>query len=419
MANCKGSPPQQVADTTLHIPLGGNTWAAGVVGDDSKWISNTGITNWTDSTLTFNTWLRVNKTGTLQLKLNASAANNSRLRVTIGNTSKEIAVPQGSVQWLAVGEFAITDTGYVNIKLAGISKEGARFPNIREYEITGTVVNEKTAYVKSNEGNYFYWGRRGPSVHLNFSYPDSVKAQWYYNEVTVPVGQDVIGSYFMATGFGEGYFGIQVNSDKERRILFSVWSPYNTDNPGAIPPDMRIELLKKGKDVHTGEFGNEGSGGQSYLIHHWKAGITYKFLLGGTPDGNGATTYTAWFFDPEQGKWMLVASFKRPKTNTYLKRFHSFLENFIPEQGNKERRVEFGNQWIVDSKGTWIEVNKAVFTYDNTAAMGYRMDYAGGMAGKSFYLKNAGFFNQYTAYRSVFTRPLQNKKPKIDFTALP
>ena len=30
----------------------------------------------------------------------------------------------------------------------------------------------------------------------------------------------------MANGFGEGYFGIQVNGPNERRVLFSVWSPF-------------------------------------------------------------------------------------------------------------------------------------------------------------------------------------------------
>jgi hypothetical protein len=34
--------------------------------------------------------------------------------------------------------------------------------------------------------------------------------EWFYSELTVPEGSDVIGSYFMANGFSEGYFGIQV-----------------------------------------------------------------------------------------------------------------------------------------------------------------------------------------------------------------
>ena len=102
-------------------------------------------------------------------------------------------------------------------------------------------------------------------------------AEWFYNEITVPAGNDVIGSYFMADGFKEGYFGMQVNSPTERHILFSVWSPFQTDDPASIPEDKKIILLKKGANVHAGEFGNEGSGGQSYLNYNWKAAILMSF----------------------------------------------------------------------------------------------------------------------------------------------
>ena len=102
--------------------------------------------------------------------------------------------------------------------------------------------------------------------------PDAVnEIVYFYNEITIPEGEDVVGSYFMANGFAEGYFGIQVNSSSERRILFSVWSPYKTNNPREIPEDQRIRLLKKGEQVHAGKFGGEGSGGQSYRKYLWKA----------------------------------------------------------------------------------------------------------------------------------------------------
>lgn len=173
----------------------------------------------------------------------------------------------------------------------------------------------------------FYWGRRGPSVHLSYETPDK-DIQWSYSEITVPEGEDTIGSYYMANGFAQGYFGMQVNSPTERRVLFSVWSPYETDNPNEIPEDSRIILLGKGQGVTTGSFGNEGSGGQSYKVFNWKAGNTYRFLLKGEPSVNNSTDYTAYFFAPETEKWTLIASFRRPHTFTYLKRLHSFLENF-------------------------------------------------------------------------------------------
>ena len=229
----------------------------------------------------------------------------------------------------------------------------------------------------------------------------------------------MIGSYFMANGFGEGYFGIQVNAPTERRVLFSVWSPFTTDDPKSIPENQRIIMLQKGPGVYTGEFGNEGSGGQSFLRFNWKAGVTYKFLLKGEPVGANHTVYTAYFFAPETGHWSLIASFKRPNTSTYLKRFHSFLENFIPDQGDQTRRVLFGNQWIADASGNWTELNRAVFTYDNTAAKGYRMDYAGGVTNGYFFLKNCGFFSEHTTYRTVFERPKSNQPPAVELEKLP
>src|SRR5690606_40657805 len=120
----------------------------------------------------------------------------------------------------------------------------------QSYRITGNqeLINS-AKYVADNEGNYFYWGRRGPSVHLSYTTPADKDIEYCYNEITVPEGEDVVGSYYMANGFGEGYFGIQVNSATERRILFSVWSPFHTDNPKEIPDDEKILLTAKGADV--------------------------------------------------------------------------------------------------------------------------------------------------------------------------
>ncbi len=60
--------------------------------------------------------------------------------------------------------------------------------------------------------NWFYWGRRGPSGHLNYDTSVGNNVSYYYSEITIPIGYDIVGSYFMANGFDQGYFGIQVNS---------------------------------------------------------------------------------------------------------------------------------------------------------------------------------------------------------------
>lgn len=401
----------------VHIPVGGNTWASG--DKTGGRITNKGIENWSNTKTTFTTYVRVNNKGSLKVWVNVEVPNGkSKIEVSIKGDSKIINTGSNETKDYYAGEWKIPDTGYIAVKLKGLSKTGEVFGNIKMLTLEGSVINEHTAFTPNNEGNFFHWGRRGPSVHLNYKIPENTNAEWFYNEVTVPKGQDVIGSYFMADGFGEGYFGMQVNSPTERHILFSVWSPFKTDNPNEIPEDQKIELLKKGKGVHAGEFGNEGSGGQSYLNYMWKAGTTYKFLLHARPEGKDHTTYTAYFFTPEDGNWHLIASFRRPATNTWLKHLYSFLENFSPDQGDKERSVLFGNQWICTPEGNWIELNKMRFTADNTGRKGYRMDYSGGVKGDEFYLRNCGFFNDYTPIDSWFERPFLSKKPEIDLGKL-
>jgi Domain of unknown function (DUF3472)/Domain of unknown function (DUF5077) len=411
---------QTTAPDSIVVPLGGNAWRTDkdTIGGN---ISNDGIVNWSNPEASFTAYVRFGKPGKFKMYLYLSVpkGDTSFIYVTVGGVKHLVGLMGSETTYHKAGEWNVTDTGYVPITFKGHPKHGNIYANISSIKLTGEAVNSKTNYVKNNDGDFFYWGRRGPSVHLGYTVPDGVNAEWFYNEVTVPKGNDVLGSYFMADGFGEGYFGMQVNSPTERHILFSVWSPFTTDDPKAIPDDQKIIMLKKGDNVHTGEFGNEGSGGQSYMNYMWQAGNTYRFLMHAKPDGKGRTEYTAYFYAPELGKWQLIASFSRPKTDTYLKHLHSFLENFEPEQGTKTREVHFNNEWICDNNGKWTELTKARFTGDNTAVKGYRMDYAGGTQDGSFYLKNCGFFNHYTPRNTFFERPAGGKKPDVDFSKLP
>ena len=401
------------------VPLGGNTFKTDPDLQGGK-INDKGIVDWIDDMVDFETYIYFTRPGKVKVWLvTAAPAGTNTITFSDYNASKNIKVSGTAPKEYFAGEYSIEDTGYATFIIEGVSKTGKQFANIQSLKLEGSAINESTAFVKNNEGNFYYWGRRGPSVHLNYPTPANVDVEWFYNEITVPEGEDVLGSYFMATGFGEGYFGIQVNSSTERRILFSVWSPFSTDDPKSIPEDQKIKLLKKGEQVYAGEFGNEGSGGQSFLKYNWQAGNTYKFLLHGSPDNFGLTTYTAYFFAPEKNEWKLIASFRRPKTNTYLKKLHSFLENFLPEYGNEERTVLFSNQWVCDAKGKWYELNKAKFTGDNTARKAYRLDYAGGISNNAFYLRNCGFFSNRTNLDTIFERMPNNQKPEIDFDKLP
>jgi hypothetical protein len=398
---------------TIFIPTAGNTW---VTNNTKDKIDKTGIIVWEDSESILTTYFKVDKTGYVDIAfLGSCADSSSTLAFAMNGQSYSIMVNNANEDTIKIGRFAISKIGYQQLNMQGVNKTGEHFPIIKGFFVNGTCINQQTIFVKDD----FYWGRRGPSVHLKYKDPAETEVVYFYNEITVPKGEDVIGSYFMANGFAEGYFGIQVNSEKERRILFSVWSPYKTDDPGEIPEDYRIKMLAKGERVHTGEFGNEGSGGQSYWKFMWQAGNTYRFLLKGEPSENNSTDYTAWFYAPELAKWKLIASFRRPKTTTYLKRLHSFLENFVPNTGYKSRMLYYTNQWVYDTNNQWQEITQATFTADATARKGARVDYFGGANGNQFFLKNCGFFNTKLNIGSSLNRTAAGNPPHIDFTSLP
>lgn len=416
-SDSKRAPSENLSSFNLEyshrIPAGENSWVSG--NTEKGIIKNEGIANWSESDNKITSYFRVNGTGELQLGLRIRVPNgSSKLKVSVAGESKIIKVDNSEFIDLGLGTFNIEAPGYQSMEIIPIEKTGKEYAEIAEILVGGPAAAKELNYVEDN----FHFGRRGPSVHLRYQYPEEKEVLYFYNEIEVPEGEDVIGSYFMANGFSHGYFGIQVNTETERRVLFSVWSPYDTQDPNEIPEDYRIQLLKKGENVTTGEFGNEGSGGQSYKVFPWKAGSTYKFLLKGEPAGDNYTDYTAHFFAPEVGEWQLVASFRRPYTDTYLGDLYSFLENFVPSTGDTPRKALYKNQWIYDNQGNWTESTKIQFTADATARAGHRKDFSGGVLNGAFFMQNCGFYDEYTEMDSWFEREATGTPPKIDFESL-
>ena len=363
--------------------------------------------------------------GKVEFSLAVAADSDSKLRLANRDSILESDVSASrEFQSVSLGPFEVMN-GYQRFEFS-LPPETETYVSVRNVVIHSDNREQDLTYVKSNDGNMFYWGRRGPSVHLRYEVP-SQRLSYAYTEVTVPDNNDVLGSFFMANGFGQGYFGFQVNGPSERRVLFSVWSPYKTDNPRDIPEDQRVEALARGADVRIGEFGNEGSGGQSFLIFPWQSGKPYRFLTKVAPGKDGSTTYTSWFGVPTSAnanktpgtEWRLIASFRRPKTETNLTGFHSFLENFQPSTGHLQRQVHFGNVWVCDLEGTWHECTRARFSVDATGGGGHRLDFAGGSKEETFFLKNCGFFSETGKPGERFKRNASKQPPKINFDELP
>ncbi len=398
-------------DKIYEVKLSGNAYVTSFPSGAA--ITTNGLEKWTDSRSTIQTYIYFSQPQTVKLFIKGNTKGHSTYLVSFQNKKVKLEV-NNNVGEISVGKFKVKQPGYYPVTLQGLRKTDDEFGRIVSFMVQTN--DEHLVYVHDFSD---YWGRRGPSVHLNYSLPTDT-IEWFYNEVTVPKEGEVVGSYYMANGFGEGYFGMQYNSEKERRILFSVWSPFDTQDPASIPDSLKIKVLRKGEGVHIGEFGNEGSGGQSFLRYNWKAGNTYKFLTHIKPDGNGNTIYTSYFFATDENRWRLIACFLRPQTHVYYSHAHSFLENFIPEQGYRTRQVFFGNQWCRSKGGKWIEVTGSKFSYDATAKAGVRLDYGGGYDEKSnrFYLKNGGFFFESTPFGSIFNRREEKAPPVIHFNEL-
>ena len=255
------------------------------------------------------------------------------------------------------------------------------------------------------------------SVHLAYPLDKEIKAEWFYNEITVRT--EPLYSYYMACGFARGYFGIQVNSPAERRIIFSIWDSGNEAvDRSKVADEDQVKLLAKGDGVVASGFGNEGTGGHSHMVYPWERDTTYKFLVHAEPVqiGKGKQTiYSGYFWFPEKRTWGLIARFRAPKDGNYLSGLYSFNENFGGDNGQLLRLAEFGPSWVRNSDNKWQELESASFSCDATGRAKDRLDFAAGVAKSGrWYLSNGGFVKNGIAYKDPLPpRKFHGKPPEL------
>ena len=301
------------------------------------------------------------------------------------------------------GEVQIPHTGYWRFALRGTRKSGMTFGAPVALTISGAAAQE----AKVNRSKW----RSPASVHLGYPLPPDFKAIAAYAEVTATA--DPIHTYYCALGFRRGYFGMQINSAKERRIIFSVWDSGNEAVARSkVAAEDRVQLLAKGDGVYTDSFGNEGTGGHSHLVYSWKTNQPQKFMVTAKPDGTH-TIYSGYFFFPETKRWGLIASYRAPRDGAYLSGLYSFSEVFGADYGQQSRRAEFSRQWAQSAGGAWTELLTARFTHTARNEPLVRPDWGGGVLGDRFYLANGGFRPERLTYGDILTRaPSKEGSPK-------
>ena len=249
------------------------------------------------------------------------------------------------------------------------------------------------------------------SVHLGYPAPEGVA---FYNEMTVEKSAD--GTYFMAAGWGKGYFGIQELANGKKLVLFSLWDPTSGDDPRKVDETKRVKMLHKDDAVRVQRFGGEGTGGQSFFDYEWKTGETYRFLVTAKPDGDTRTAYSGYFFVPEKKEWKHLVTFSTLTKGDLLKGCYSFVEDFRRNKVSttKERRAVFGNGWVKPAKGEWVPLDKARFTADANPVL--NID-AGATAGGSYFLATGGDIeNKTTKLKEQIARDKEKvgAKPPAD-----
>jgi hypothetical protein len=416
--------PAQIDDQTtvpsaaMELDIPARTAFSTIEGEHFRRHKDGSVSGWSSPVAWFG---KLNQAGELFVDLSLLAdAPTNRLRLQINATvgdwghSYLLSCPAGAKS-VRFGPFDIPESGFHRLILA-VDGDGER-PGLKSLRLSGPAA--EAAHFTLVER------RNAASVHLGYPVPDYAKddVEWFFCEVTPRT--EPLWTYYEATGWHRGYFGMQVNSPTERRIIFSVWDSGNEAvSRDKVAAEDRVQLLAKGEDVYAGGFGNEGTGGHSHLVYDWELGDTFQFLLQAKAEGS-FTTYTGWFYFPEKKAWGLIASFKAPFDGKLPRGLYSFNENFSGANGHLQRICEFHNQWIRTSSGEWIELKEARFTHDGTGKEN-RLDRSAGVNGDRFYLANGGFVEDenptavFTAYdllkraASKSGHPLDKDLPSVD-----
>ena len=367
-----------------------------------------GIVGWASSSTSIQWYGKAREAGTVDVRLRIKGNDDGEatLLFQIGRktTQRAIKIKQSEETMVAFDSFPIPSTGYHAFRLSRVDLQKNNPPSmdILKLELSGENASNMHFNLKSR--------RNAASIHLAYPVRNDMGVAAFYCEMTAL--EDPVHSYYMACGWHRGYFGMQVNSPSERRIIFSVWDRGNEPtDPSKVENEDRVKLIKKGDGVFTGRFGNEGTGGHSHLKYPWKTDSLQKFLVTAKPKDETHTVFSGYYFHPDSQQWMLISSWSTPGEGGYMRGLYSFSENFVGRNGHLLRKALYGNQWILDSKDTWHEQTTAKFSHDPTGRED-RLDRYMGLEQGQFFLSHGGFLDGFTAYGTLFQRPASGTRPK-------
>lgn len=208
--------------------------------------------------------------------------------------------------------------------------------------------------------------------HLWWNLEGQKDATCLYGEITVLATHPAI--YYCGANWhpGEpagGYCGIQDNSARERRTIFSIWD---------TSPELHPKVTEADPHTSFGRFGGEGEGGHTHMVWPWKTNQTFQFFVQKIPGSATNTTDARYYiFDRKTGKWLHSATITspnggKPSVATIGGGMNSFLENFLGKDRELPKLALY-RLWLGPSiaqlqcltrargDGTWGELHDAYF----------------------------------------------------------
>ena len=309
-----------------------------------------GVTRWTDPALSVNWYGRFQQTGevTAKVELRLPKDAESKLKLTVAGQSRELAVK-------GAGGDTVDDRGLRGLHhlRSGLSTVHAGIaecsgPAVRR---PGTLYAGWTVRLSTDAHFNLKERRNAASVHLIYPVPADTNVAAFYCEVTAV--EDPTATFYMACGWHRGYFGMQVNSPTERRIIFSVWDSGNEAvDRDKVAEENRVQLVSKGEGVFSGDFGNEGTGGHSHLKYTWKTGETTTLHRHGPAHRRDPHDLLRLLLSSRQaGSGCSSLPGRHPRKAAGCADLHSFSENFWGSNGHLVRKALYGNQWIRTDDG--------------------------------------------------------------------
>lgn len=373
---------------------------------------DSGISRWSDPELSVTWFGKLKQSGELSAKVEMRLKKNAsvRLEMTVAGESREATVKGTGDEETVIadfGKFRISNSGFHSFVLTSRKPKGT----VLSLMLDGSAIKDAHFNQESR--------RNAASVHLAYPIDRDTEVSAFYCEMTGI--EDPLWTYYMACGWHRGYFGMQVNSPKERRIIFSVWdSGSEVVDRDKVADEDRVTLVAKGEGVYSGDFGNEGTGGHSHLKYLWKTGEKQRFLVTADPVDATHTVFAGYYYNPDKKEWMLISSWKAPKEGKRLRGLYSFSENFVGKNGHVLRKSLFENQWLRTADGEWQEITQATFSHDKTGKSDRLDRYMGVTADGQFFLSHGGFLEGFTKFGEPFTRPLSGRSPaEMKLPALP